>query len=36
MSSNPDLKALPVAVDDVGVRFATPGGDLEALAGLHA
>ncbi len=33
MSSNPDLKALPVAVDDVGVRFAAPGGDLEALQG---
>src|SRR5688500_19949895 len=31
MSSSTDLKALPVAVDDVGVRFATPGGDLEAL-----
>ena len=31
MSSNLDLKALPVAVDEVGVRFATPGGNLEAL-----
>ena len=31
MSSNLDLKAFPVAVDDVGVRFAAPGGGLEAL-----
>ena len=31
MSSNTNVKALPVAVDDVGARFATPGGDLEAL-----
>ena len=31
MSSNLDRKALPVTVDDVGVRFVTPGGDVDAL-----
>ena len=32
MSSSQDREALPVAVDDVGVSFATPGGPLQALA----
>lgn len=33
MSSSQDRDALPVAVDDVAVSFASPAGPLEALAG---
>ena len=33
MSSSQDRGALPVAIDDVGVSFGTPGGPLQALAG---
>ncbi len=35
MTSNPTRSGLDVGIDGVGVRFATPAGPLEALAGLN-